>query len=231
MKRLLIVIWVATLLVSCKQESTEVHSEKQHLKEDAVDVVKNSKADEEVVVDSLRDIKYEEQKEDTSSTTMKKSGTSNKREKKATKQEPPVIADDIITKDEEKRKPPVVERKIHWAEDQVTIFYRKKVFADPNVGCSASEEEFTIKLPVNDKKESISFGPEDFGKSEFSYNLSGGLYGETNVGNPSEGYIKLNKVDSSKWEVEINLSFLIQEQGPMDPKTKKETFEVSGIFQ
>lgn len=231
MKRLLVVIWVATLLVSCKQESTEVHSKKQYLQEDAVEVVKNAKADEEVVADSLRDIKYEEKKEDTSSTTVKKSGASNNREKKATKQEPPVIADDILSQDEEKRKPPVVERKILWTEDQVTIFYRRKVFADPNVGCSASEEEFKIKLPVNDKKESISFGTEDFGKSEFSYNLSGGLYGETNLGKPSEGYIKLNKIDSNKWEVEINLSFLIQEHGSMNAEKRRETFELSGIFQ
>lgn len=57
------------------------------------------------------------------------------------------------------------------------------------------------------------------------------MYGESSIGSPTSGTIKIDQISDKKWNVEIYIEFPVEVMGDMEEQEKLKRFELSGVFQ
>lgn len=230
MKRLSLILVVVALLASCKDGAKEVSNQEQVTTKDTLVSSKRDKLDSLDTPPSPQLNKHESDHEINGDERTNKTSSSTTKEKQATTSTPPP-PENVIEEISRQAKPPKINRTINWKNDYVVIKYIKKVFPDPDIGCTASDEEFSIKIPVSKREEKQVFGTADLQNSELNYAYSGGMYGESSNGSPTSGTIKIDQTSDEKWNIEINIEFPVEVMGDMDQQEKQKRFELSGVFQ
>lgn len=130
----------------------------------------------------------------------------------------------------EERKEPLVIKNIEWSNEELILTYKKTVYPKPGVGCSSSEEEMTLRIPISKPAEKIVLNSEQLRNSQLKYSYSGGLYGENSLDLPPSGQITLSPLKSGQWEVDIDITFPIEKMGGFDQEKADKEFKISDIF-
>ncbi len=137
----------------------------------------------------------------------------------------------LVEIEKEPRKEPLVKREIVWGDTVVSLNYKKKVYPDPNVGCSASSEVFSIAIPIQEKSERMLIENGKLKKCKYTYSYTEGLYSENGSGAPSSGTIKFKNISNQKWKVDINIQFQVEVMGDIDKNKKIKAFDLSDVFE
>lgn len=152
--------------------------------------------------------------------------TKNKRKKTAP--EPSPMADVASAVHSVERKPPLIQKDIRWTENGVILSFNTTVYPDPEVGCSSSEETFSLRLPIDQPTGEITVNEVVLQNSELTYRYFGGLTGKHNIGPPSSGSVWLKPLENGHWAVKMDLEFMI-EDFPMDEQ-RVERYTLEEVF-
>gem|GEM_PF-3800716 len=215
-------------VISCENEITE-----QSMQGD-VDPLDTAVIDQETInelveKDSLNHEKHKNKEEITQKRSDKTVESKLKNKKAPLTKQPPAEA--IVEIASESRKAPLVKHEIVWGDTILSLNYKKKIYPDPTVGCSASSEVFSIHIPINEKSEKMLIEKGELQKCEYTYSYTGGLYGENSSGVPTSGIIKLNQISDEKWKVDIKIQFMVDVMGDIEKNKKIKAFDLSGVFQ
>lgn len=134
----------------------------------------------------------------------------NNKEEKVAVQKEATLPVEIIEINEPERKPPLIEAFLLVADSVLEITYRNKVFPNPLIGCSESETQFRLFIPIFFDGKKTTIDAALLQKSTLEYSYSGGMYFENSVGNPKDGKIHLTPKTKGLYTVDVDIIFPVE---------------------